>query len=115
MTFDNTGQATRSRTMRCALLMAYLLACVLVGAVRNPHPTKPPIDLSAYALPDGTVPQICSAMNAVGHVGVHNDICGQCCFEKLPGLHAPAESDLLPMRGVGKRLTSADASFREPA
>lgn len=115
MTFESMGQAMRSRMMRGVLLTAYLLACALVGTVRDPHPTKPPIDLRAYALPDGTVPQICSATNAAGHVGVHNDICGQCCFTDLPGLQPPAVIDLLPTRGVGNRLMSADASFRQPA
>jgi hypothetical protein len=88
---------------------------MLAGAVHKPQALRLPADMSAFELPDGSLPPICSALKASGQAGAHIDACGLCCFAKLPGLQSPSASDLSPMVVRGERISTVAVSFSEPA
>lgn len=115
MTFGGIGRRAETPTTRSVLLALYALACVFSVSVSKPHPVRPPIDASAYALPDGSLPPICSPANRDGHVGAYGDACGLCCVVKLSGLQPPGARDLVPASSAGERLAIANVAFREPA
>lgn len=114
MTFGDIRQGAETRMIRSILLALYALACVFSVHVSKP-PVRPPIDASAYALPDGSLPPICSPANKDGHVGAYSDACGLCCLAKLSGLQPPSARDLVPAASAGERLAITNVAFREPA
>ncbi len=79
----------RNRLVRRVLLASYVLAVALLGFAHQPISLVRVADLSAYALPDGSLPFICGAgkSGAGAHGGKHAcAACSACLLTAAPGL-----------------------------
>ncbi|MCB1471706.1 MAG: hypothetical protein H6878_13465 [Rhodobiaceae bacterium] len=89
----------RARHFRIVAAAAFLLAAVLNPFVfRLAAPSASAVDLAAFALPDGSLPELCLASDfgAQGGKSVHSH-CDFCRLIALPGL-PEGRSDLLGTR-----------------
>jgi hypothetical protein len=95
----------RAPTLAQWVTALYLLASRVVGfGQRSLDPAAPPQpDLSAYALPDGALPWICSARDDSGgkEERASQVVCAACLLTAAPGL-PPATSALLPPSGASQ-------------
>lgn len=108
------------RSMRVArvVLAFYVLAAITFGFAHrriNFEPIAPPVDLAAYALPDGTLPVVCRGKTTPAHV---HKACDACSLTSAPGLPTgPDYAIAAPDHGPVARLPiPADAcgSVNEP-
>jgi len=79
----------KSETARRVTLMLYALAMVLVGFAHHPGRASSSVDLSAYTMPDGSVPFICGGSETDGTPAADGSICEACCLTAAPGLLSP--------------------------
>ena len=93
---------SKHKRIRVLLLCLYVLASLGVGfshgALRLPGP-----DLSAFVLPDGTLPIICSTNKKTNgeesdRTAAHQPRCDACMLTAAPGLPAPGGAALLIVR-----------------
>ena len=117
----------RARLLGLWFAAIYIAASAMAGFSHAPIVTRdaaPAIDLSAYVLPDGTVPVICINAPADGdapQAGGHR-ACDACLLTAAPGLCASpaeiAEIDVASIR-ISPPLVTADiranAEFRPNA
>lgn len=86
--------SSRLRQSRASYGIAalYALAMVLLGFAHRPIPlqTIEPVSLAAYALPDGTLPDICQHDPSTGQHDARDGRCDACALSHAPGLLAPA-------------------------
>lgn len=89
---------------RVAAAALFVLAQLTLGLAHRPiaSPSLPPsaarVDLAAYALPDGTVPDICLNGGDEGTV-LKSRPCDACVLTSAPGLAAAPEPALVPPDG----------------
>ena len=102
--------------LRAFLLAHYALASALIGAAHKPQFVPAPIDLAAFALPDGTIPVICwSPSKGAGQKGAHKGVCDACRLIGAPGLPAPCESNPSVLANPGERIAHQYISSVGPA
>jgi hypothetical protein len=91
---DTMRQLRQNMTGRQILLALYVLAMASLGFAHRPLALGQAPDLSAYALPDGSLPEICRTGGAGSLPGkVHaGAACDACLMTAAPGLPA---SDLV--------------------
>lgn len=80
----------QSKVIRSLLLALYALAMVTIGLAHRPMALEQAPDLSAYVLPDGSLPEICRTSGAgtlpgKAHAGA---ACDACLLTAGPGLLA---------------------------
>jgi hypothetical protein len=84
--------AFRTKLARIGITALYVLAMVFVGLAHRPAAhASASIDLAAYTLPDGTVPDLC--LNGAGDIpgsgnSVTPGLCDACRLSVAPGLGA---------------------------
>ncbi|MFT4099271.1 MAG: hypothetical protein QM651_19285, partial [Rhodoblastus sp.] len=87
--------SSRLRQSRASYGIAalYALAMVLLGFAHKPIPlrTIEAVSLAAYALPDGTLPDICQHDPSSGQHEARDIHCDACALSHAPGLLAPAD------------------------
>ena len=108
----------RSRRVARVVLALYVLAAITFGFAHrriNFEPSAPPVDLAAYALPDGDLPVLCRGKNAPANA---HKVCDACALASAPGL--PTSTALgvaAPDHGAIARLRippDASGSANEP-
>ncbi len=117
----------RNRQIRLAVSALYALASLLLVAGHQPRPAQAAPDLSAFTLPDGTTPVLCTQNGLTGgHSDIDNPECEACRLTAAPGLGPvalpamPAPSFrqivLAPAAGVvlAGRLATSTAEARAP-
>jgi hypothetical protein len=97
-------QSVRHQVARLAVLLLYVLASTTVGFAHRAHTIAIPAELAQFALPDGTLPIICSQTGTQdqGKEGAHTPFCEACCLTAAPGLLFPLTVGL-PQRLATKR------------
>lgn len=95
------GKHRRQVLARLAIAALYALAMAsLPFAHRQPATAAAP-DLSAYALPDGTLPILCTTNpNGSGKSQQGSGTCDACRLTSAPGLVLPALAALPPPKSV---------------
>jgi hypothetical protein len=93
-------QLRRNLFVRDFLLALYVLSVATFGFAHKPITIASSVDLSAYTLPDGSLPVICGGKN--GPAGKHVcAVCDACLLSAAPGLLAnhepsvPVHADIL--------------------
>ena len=77
----------RNKKMRLAVSALYALASLLLVAGHQPGAAKAAPDLSAFTLPDGTTPVLCTADGPTdNHDDVESSGCEACRLTVAPGL-----------------------------
>ncbi|RUO99222.1 hypothetical protein [Hyphomicrobium sp.] len=96
-------QLRRNIVVRDFLLALYVLSAATFGFAHKPITIASSVDLSAYALPDGSLPFICGGKN--GPAGKHVcALCDACLISAAPGLLSDHEP---PSELPGKILAEA--------
>lgn len=76
----------RSRRVARVVLALYVLAAITFGFAHRRltfEPSAPPVDLAAYALPDGDLPVLCRGKSSPAHM---HKVCDACALASAPGL-----------------------------
>ena len=99
-------------------LMALLLA-VALGVLGFGHRIAPhvPVDLSAYAMPDGTLPELCHDGGAADHGAKDQPPCPACriiAAVEMPPVITLPPVQLVPVAVVWPDVALADASAHPP-
>jgi len=86
----------RSRVLRHALLVLYVLASASLPFAHRTPRSVVPAELASFVLPDGTLPVICgqSLPGEPGKRPSHAALCDACCLISAPGL--PPVADIGP-------------------
>jgi hypothetical protein len=96
--------ALRHARLRAAVAALYAVAMLLVGAAHAPvagTAAKPAVDLAAFLLPDGSLPDLCvvdadgPGDHAPPHVAV--TLCDACLLTGAPGLLPPVSANAAPV------------------
>jgi len=118
---ENMRRLRQTLPLRRGLLALYVLAVATLGFAHR-VPVAPAVDLSAYALPDGTIPVICGTVGERGGTpGGHHAraACEACLLTAAPGLLVADGIDVpLPQWRPTERLSPgevAQAISRRPA
>lgn len=109
--------AVRNKRLRLATAIAFFLASV-VNAFGHSLPVRAavPVDYSAYALPDGTVPVICSVGGEDDSATPSTKGCEACRLTVAPGLDNPPCGTLgTPVHYVSVTYQARETSFRTQA
>lgn len=81
-----------AKIIRCSLLALYALASASIGFAHR-QPQASAVDVAKFAMPDGTLPLICSTNSGKpGQTGVHKNACKACRLISAPGL-PPSRAD----------------------
>lgn len=117
----------RDKKIGLAVSALYALASLLLVAGHQPRPATAAPDLSAFTLPDGTTPVLCTQRDpADGHSEVDSDGCEACRLTAAPGLGpvavpavpAPSFRQIVLTSTVGGirtgRLATSTAEARAP-
>ncbi|MEM9028747.1 MAG: hypothetical protein AAGC70_10310 [Pseudomonadota bacterium] len=107
-----TGKVIRRSTGVVWLVALYALATLVAPWLhRSAANASPPVDLSAYALPDGTLPVLCIGGNAASDTP-HFDtaICDACLLSAAPGLPASNAVAIAAPSDAGQRLSATSRS-----
>lgn len=85
--------ALRQTRASHVIVALYALAMATLGFAHKPVATAAPsaIELAAYALPDGTLPDLCLTGHDQSHEGAVAAHCDACSISSAPGLVAPAQ------------------------
>jgi len=95
------------KTSSLALRLFCAMLLVVLGFAHRPLAATIPIDLSAYALPDGTLPTICTPDDAEGKTGKDmGQRCDACRIAAATALPSPSceSADAAP---AGERVAFA--------
>lgn len=86
----------RNRQIRLAVSALYTLASLLLVAGHQPRPAKAAPDLSAFTLPDGTTPVLCTQNGLTdSHGDIDSSNCEACRLTAAPGL-GPVAVPIVP-------------------
>ncbi|MES2435274.1 MAG: hypothetical protein V4586_15810 [Pseudomonadota bacterium] len=100
-------------------VMALLLAVALVAlGFGHRMALHDPVDLSAYAMPDGTLPELCHDGGTADHGAKDQAPCPACriiAAVELPQLITLPPVELVPVTVVWPDLALADASTHQPS
>ncbi|MDO8982270.1 hypothetical protein [Cypionkella sp.] len=96
-----------------------LLLAVALGVLGFGHrmALHDPVDLSAYAMPDGTLPELCHDGSAADHGAKEQPPCPACriiAAVELPPVVALPSEQLEPVAVVWPDVALADASAHQP-
>ncbi len=97
-----------------ALLLAVALAVLGLGHRMALHD---PVDLSAYAMPDGTLPELCHDRGTAEHGAKDQPPCPACriiAAVELPPIITLPPMQLVPVAVVWPDVALADASTHPP-
>ncbi len=78
------------------IVALYALAMATLGFAHKPVAASglSPVELAAYALPDGTLPDLCLTGHAGSGEKALADHCDACALSHAPGLAAPSQTIL---------------------
>jgi hypothetical protein len=104
----------RLSPLRATVAALYAVAMLLLGVAHAPvagAAAKPTVDLAAFLLPDGSVPDLCvvDAGGAGDHAPLHVAVtlCDACLLTGAPGLPPPVSITAAPV-SVGSAAVMVD-------
>ncbi len=105
------GVLTRQLNERLFIAVLYGLAMLLMPLAHRPVRQSTP-DLSAYELPDGTLPLLCSPAKGGGSRSRSFTVCDACLLTAAPGLIVGGPAISAPAVSV---LAVLDAPYEVPS